>query len=78
MLCTNCKEPIQSNQPYCRTKKGPHHFRCFLKGGKRALTNQDITDIVEHSLPPALDEVAKTRILDSVFKILNEELGMDI
>jgi hypothetical protein len=28
MTCTKCHQPIEGQQPYHRTAKGPHHFRC--------------------------------------------------
>lgn len=27
MNCTRCQKPIAKGQPYCRTKRGPHHFK---------------------------------------------------
>ena len=30
MICTECSEKIEKGQPYCKTRKGAHHFKCQI------------------------------------------------
>ena len=41
------------------------------------MTNQQIVDDVESALPSTLPAQVKEKILDAVFGVLNDELGMD-
>lgn len=40
------------------------------------MTNQEIVDLVDDALPPQLS--VKEKILDAVWQICNDELGMDL
>lgn len=42
------------------------------------MTNQKIVDLVDDALPSRLPEEVKEKILDAIWQILNDEMGIDL
>jgi hypothetical protein len=42
------------------------------------MSNQEIVDIVEEALPSKLPKKVKEKVLDAVFQVLNDEMGIDL
>ena len=42
------------------------------------MSNQDIVDEVEDALPPHLPADIKGKILDAIWNVLNDSLGVDL
>ena len=42
------------------------------------MTNQRIVDLVDDALPSRIPMIVREKILDAIWRILNDEMGIDL